>query len=162
MAENIKTRTKEFKREVERLKLELSQYKALTISSGLRVKELKKEVEKLKSELSQSAIQRRQSKRIMVSLIAEIILDGASYVGFIENISERGLHMRIGPMNKPLDFTPGQTLKLKLRLPTQEILNPDCNIKWFYKTPPHGLIDSLGIEILNPHPKYKAFLQTLR
>ena len=152
----------DLKREVERIKFELSHYKALTIRSRSKVKELKKEVDKLKFELSQTKEQKRQSVRIMVSLVAEIFFEHESCAGLIDNISDKGVLMRIAPMKKQVNFSPGKTLDVKMRISSRETLNTVCKVIWSYKTLPYQMIDCLGVEIKEPDSKYKAFFKSLQ
>lgn len=86
----------------------------------------------------------------IVSLNAELISDGRSYSGFIENFSEDGIYMRTAPTKTPINFTLGTTLKLKFQPHSGEILCLSCKVKWLYKTPVHGLTNSIGLEIIEP------------
>lgn len=106
-------------------------------------------------------MERRRSKRILVSLKAELISGDVSYAGIIENLSEEGIYMRTLPTKAATDFTPETKHELKFQLPSGETINLHCKVKWSYKTPPHGLTNSVGMEIIDPPPEYKEFLKTL-
>jgi len=99
-------------------------------------------------------MEQRRSKRIIVTLEAELILNDTSYKGFIENLSEDGVYVITSPTKTTVNFNPGETIELKFRLPSGEILDMNCRVVWSYKTPPHGLTNSIGMEIINPSQKY--------
>src|SRR4030067_1634712 len=107
-------------------------------------------------------MEKRRSKRVIVSLKAELISDGTSYTGFIENLSENGLFVTTTPTKTAIVFTPETRCEIKFQLPSGETLNLPCKIIWAYRTPPHGITNSIGLEIIDPHPKYREFLKTLQ
>ena len=97
----------------------------------------------------------------IVRLKAVLTFESISYVGMIENISEHGLYMISLPIKHQIDFRPGSIHEMKLRtLPGKSVIL-HCNVQWAYKTPPYGLTNSVGMEILNPSPAYREFLGTL-
>jgi len=129
-------------------------------------------------------IRRRTRKRITVSLEAEIVLEGKSYSGFIENISESGIkwyqHAEVlentseyGISKRVTDnFTTGTALKLKFRLPSGEKVNLQCRVKWIYKTPsddlskkpgldPNPEFTAMGMEITAPTSEYNDFIKMM-
>jgi len=106
----------------------------------------------------------RQFKRAPSKLEAELISDNANYKGFIENLCDAGLCITTVPMHTAVDFIPGKVVKLKFRLPSGEILNIQGEIRWLhsYKTPSQELIiNTMGMELINPPSKYKEFIKTL-
>jgi hypothetical protein len=92
----------------------------------------------------------------------EVLADGKSYVGIVENISEKGLYMIVNPSKTSIDFTSRTKLELKFQLSSGESLNLLCQVKWSYKTPPHGLTYSMGVEILKQSPEYIEFFSALK
>ncbi len=108
-------------------------------------------------------MERRRSKRIILSLEAKLISGDISYDGLIGNISEDGIFMRTMPTKASIDsFTPGTNFELKFQLPSEGKLSLHCRVIWSHKTPPHGLTYSMGMEIIDPPPEYKEFLKTLQ
>ena len=108
-----------------------------------------------------SVSEKRVHYRNIVRLKAVLTFEGISYVGMIENISEHGLYMISLPIRHKIDFRTGSIHEMKLRtLPGQSVLL-HCKVQWAYKTPPYGLTNSVGMEILNPSPAYREFLETL-
>ena len=107
-------------------------------------------------------MEKRRHKRIITRLNAEIVLDDKKRPGFIENISEEGVYMVTTPAETPIiELAPDSPLTLKLQSPSGETLNLRGRVVWSYKTPPHGITDSIGIEIIEPSEEYKALLRDL-
>lgn len=105
-------------------------------------------------------MERRRSKRKVLRLKAERISGNQRHAVFIENLSENGIHI-ITPSKTAIDIDPGTPLELKFQFLSGKIMNLHCNVKWSHKIPPNGLTRSVGIEIIDPPPKYKEFLKTL-
>ncbi len=103
----------------------------------------------------------RSCNRIIVSLNAEIILDDESIAGRIENLSEDGLYMIATPSKTSINFSPESKFTIKIHLASKETRTFLCKVKWSYKTPPHELTNSLGMEIIAPYAKYKDLLKAL-
>ncbi len=117
-------------------------------------------------------MERRHFNRKKVSLNVELISGDTSHLGFIENVSEEGLHLKTAPSRTEIDCTPGTILELKFQLPSKETLNLHCKVVWAYKTPHEGLTSSLkvdpapeyttmGMQIIDPPSKYKKFISSL-
>jgi hypothetical protein len=100
------------------------------------------------------------SKKI-VSLKANFISDSTSYSGIVENLSEDSLYIRAVPEKPAVDLVPGKTLEVSFKSDRGTSVSLLCRVKWSYKTPPHGLTNSLGMEILNSDPDYEKLLQIL-
>lgn len=94
---------------------------------------------------------KRVAKRITAGYKAEIIFEGKNYQGVIENLSETGVSVTIVIQEKELTFTPGKELKLTFEIQPGETVKLDCTIKWSTKLPPHGLINGIGLEIIDPN-----------
>ena len=97
-------------------------------------------------------MEKRCSERTVVSLNAELISEGISYAGVIENFSKDGVYIRTAPTKTPAHFASGTPVELKFQRLSQEPLNLHlyCKVRWSYKTPPHGLTTSIGLEIIDP------------
>jgi len=106
-------------------------------------------------------MEKRSAKRHIVGFKAELLYGGKSYAGLVENISENGLYMIANPLNKAIDFNSGTELDMKFQLSSGKIVNLPCEVKWSYKTPPHGLTCSIGTEIMGSSLEYKEFLKSL-
>jgi hypothetical protein len=105
---------------------------------------------------------RRCSRRTMVSLKAEHISGSANRPVFIENISEQGMHMVTLHKGTETQFYPGKNLELKLRLSSGEAVPLVCEVKWTSaKTPPYGVTDSIGLQVVDPPSRYVSFVKTL-
>jgi hypothetical protein len=107
-------------------------------------------------------MERRRSERKVVSIRAELVTDDATYTVSIENINKNGLYIVTKPEKVAIDFTPGKTYNIRFQTPSNELINLHCRVIWSYKTPPYGLTDSVGMEIIDPPPAYEEFFKTLK
>lgn len=104
----------------------------------------------------------RRSRRIKVSLKAEHATENATRPVFIENVSEQGLHMVSLHRDAEEPFRPGKYVDLKLRLSSGEAIPLRCEVRWTSaKTPPDGVTDSVGLEIIDPPSQYVSFVKML-
>ena len=107
-------------------------------------------------------MERRQSKRITVSLNAERISGNSKKAVMIENISESGISMMTAPAKTAARFKPGIDVRLKLRLTTGDILNLNCKVRWSYpKEADDDFASNVGLEVIDPPPEYRKFVKTL-
>ncbi|GBE04154.1 PilZ domain protein [bacterium BMS3Abin09] len=93
---------------------------------------------------------KRIAKRITAGYKAEITYEGITYHGVVENLSETGASITLVIQEKERDFIPGKALKLKFEIQPGETLDLNCTIKWSTKLPPHGLINGIGVVIIDP------------
>ncbi len=161
--EHGELRVHELKKEVGKLKAELSRCKTVVHEMQRKEVAMRNYIKTIhfKNLLSQDTLNKRRSKRQMISLITEFVSDNISYTGLIENISEEGMFMRVSPSNNGISLSPGARLELHIKLPSGKLLSSHCNVIWSYKTPPHGLINTAGMEVIGPHPQYIDFLRAL-
>ena len=103
----------------------------------------------------------RRNKRFIVSLEAELILKDIRIASSIENFSEEGVYVITAPSKFFPDFAPDTCFELKFQLPSGEKQCLNCRVKWSYKTPPHGLTNSIGMQIIDPPLSYKESLKAL-
>ncbi len=97
-----------------------------------------------------------------MSLKAEHVSDSATRPVFIENISEQGMHMVALHKGTEEPLLPGRNVELKLRLSSGEAIPLRCEVRWMSaKTPPDGVTDSIGLEIIDPPSQYLSFIRTL-
>jgi hypothetical protein len=107
-------------------------------------------------------MERRRSERIQVRLKAERISGDSGYSVFIENMSESGICLITAPSSHAVSFQPGTEVVLKLELSTGNTLDINCRVVWSYQnTPPDGLTNNVGMEVIDPPLKYKELLETL-
>ncbi len=93
---------------------------------------------------------RRRFTRIDGGYDAEIIHEGKSYRGIIENLSENGVCVITLPTDVPVDILPGAALKIKFQPHPQETLALNCIVRWSNKISPHGLTIRIGMGIIDP------------
>ena len=105
---------------------------------------------------------KRLSKRIPVRLEAYIFSGDKTYVGFIDNISGSGFQFLIvTTILAPKDFKPDNIIQLYFQVPSGETLKLFCKVKWYLKKSSDNKPATLGIEIIDPPPKFKEFIRTL-
>lgn len=163
MANGKQLRTQSVEKEVEKLRYELSRYKTLVYDMQKKAMSMSNYIRTMQCNYSnsQGKLKNRRSRRVMVSLTAKIAADNLDYIGLIENISEHGVFVRIPPLRHEIDLTPGKKFELHIKLPSGSLFSSPCNVVWSCKTPPHNLVNSVGMEVLNPHSNYINFLNTL-
>jgi len=103
-------------------------------------------------------MEKRNFTRKIVNFKVKLLFDGLTYVGSVENITEEGLYVIANLSRTLIDITSGAKLELKFKLPSGESFNLPCQVKWSYKTPPHGLTFSMGMKILKQSPEYMKFI----
>jgi len=108
-------------------------------------------------------MEKRRFKRTTVYLKAERISGNEKYGVFIENISEKGIHMLATHAAVHAHYSAGKNIDVRFHIAQRKkplILR--CRIRWSCpKIPPNGLTDSIGLEILDPPPQYIEFVKTL-
>jgi len=108
-------------------------------------------------------MERRGSSRTTVRLRAEPISTNTKKTVLIENISETGIHMITAPSKTAAKFKTGMEIYLKFRSSSGETFNLRCKVRWAYaETPPDGLTDSVGLQIIDPPLRYREFVRTIR
>lgn len=97
----------------------------------------------------------------IVDFKAKVILGNDSYPGNIKNISEDDIFLVASPIIPSNKVVQGSELKLRFSSSSSETFDLNCKIKCSYKTPPHGMTNSMIIEVSDPSMQYKNFLRTL-
>lgn len=103
----------------------------------------------------------RQFKRKIVTIKTELVYGSLRCAGIIENISPKGVYAVATPADASLDFTPGSVVDLTFEFPTGEKQHLQCRIKWSYKTPPHELTKSIGMEIIDAPASFSKLLDSM-
>ena len=107
-------------------------------------------------------MEKRRSRRIKVDLKAERISGNETHGIFIENISETGIHIITAHEKEHREYFPGRDVDLKLFLSSGGVLSLRCKVKWLCpEVLPNNLIDSIGLEIIDPPLRYIEFIKTL-
>lgn len=110
---------------------------------------------------------RRLSKRININLNAEFICGDISYIANIQNLSRDGIFLKSSTTtNTAIDFIPGKKHNLEFKLHSGESISLHCEIKWLhsstiYKISTDKLLNSMGLEIIESPPEYKAIVKTM-
>ncbi len=93
---------------------------------------------------------RRQVKRIVPGYKAEIIYNGQSYSGIIEDLCEYGVCVITSPIKDSVDFQQNAKIDIKFKPHPNETLTLNCIIKWSNKIHPEGVTYKIGMEIIDP------------
>jgi len=108
-------------------------------------------------------MEKRRGKRTTVHLKAERISGDEKYGVFIENISEKGIHMLAAHATVHTHYSAGKTIDVQFHIAHRKPLVLHCRVRWSCpKVPPNGMTDSIGLEIIDPPPQYIEFVKTLR
>jgi hypothetical protein len=102
----------------------------------------------------------RRSKRKIVQIKAEVICSGRSFKGYIENISPSGLYF-LTTVSESSDYTCGKEVEIHFPDAEGNPLKLQCKVIWSYKTPPHGLTISSGLEVIGPPEEFLSFCKSL-
>ncbi len=97
----------------------------------------------------------------IVTLKAKLLSGSTIYSGFTSSICEDGLFIITLPLGSDPNISSGSVVQVKLDPPGKESVCLNCRVKWVYKTPPHKLTNSVGMEILDALPDYKELLTEL-
>lgn len=103
--------------------------------------------------------ERRRSRRLSVNLKAERLSCTNNCSVFIENLSEKGIHMITAPVKNPNLFVPGSAVELKLKTANGQTIKLQCNVKWAYDNSPEDMTNSVGLEIIDPPGSYLEFIK---
>jgi hypothetical protein len=107
-------------------------------------------------------MEKRRFQRIKVDLKAERISGDETHGIFIENISETGIHIITAHAKEHREYFPGRDIDLKLFLSSGGVLSLRCKVRWLCpEILPNNLIDSIGLEIIDPPLRYIEFVKTL-
>jgi hypothetical protein len=108
-------------------------------------------------------IDKRRHKRIDYKLKADVTCDAKHYKAMIENVSETGIFKIVFPEKSVIDFYPGEDLEINFTLPSGEEFNLDGKIKWvrIKRENPLFLKYHMGVQIIEPSPEYKEFVNDL-
>jgi hypothetical protein len=106
--------------------------------------------------------ERRKTKRLSVNMKAERLSCVKNCSVFIENLSERGIHMITAPAKNPGVFEAGSPVELKFRIGNGQTIKLQCNVKWAYDNSKEDMTSSVGLEIIDPPVEYREFVRSLR
>jgi len=126
---------------------------------GVEVQPLRKTIQR--DHVVKYQMDKRGVKRKIVNIRAELIFGAVHCASVIENISHKGVYAVATPTGASPDFTPDSSVELKFEFPSGEKQHLHCRIKWSYKTPPHELTSSIGMEIMDAPSSFSEMLDSL-
>lgn len=97
----------------------------------------------------------------IVNFNAKLLSDSNTTSGIVENLSKDSLYLRAVPFKASSDFPPGKLFDVKIQPDSGKAICLSCRVIWSYKTPPHGLTNSMGMEIIRPPQSYEEFYNNL-
>lgn len=92
---------------------------------------------------------------------ARLTFGSKSYHGRVENLSDDDICLLVSPAMPSGESFKGLECMLEFNNPSGEKMNLNCTVKCTYKTPPHGITNSMIMEVKEPSVQYKKLLQTL-
>ncbi len=63
--------------------------------------------------------------------------------------------MTTAPFQPTINFALESPLELVFTPSSGEVLSLKCTAKWYHETPPEGLTNSIGMEIIDAPPEYQ-------
>ena len=109
-----------------------------------------------------SCSQKQRFKRYNIKLLSIVSSDAANYTGFIKNASEEGLAYETYSFASTLKkLSTKKVVNIMLKMPSGEILNLNCAIKWSSEHSPWSLF-KMGMKIIDPPLKYREYVKTLQ
>jgi hypothetical protein len=97
----------------------------------------------------------------LVDFSARLTLADKSYPGRIENVSNEDVSLLVSPSIPSSKSLKGLECRLEFSHPSGEKIHLNCTVKCMYRTPPHGLTNSMVMEVKEPSAQYKKLLDTL-
>ena len=105
---------------------------------------------------------KRFNKRTAVKLSAEIVSDGKSFAGAIDNVSEGGIGYIINSsIEDSTDFIPTKNIDLNFLTSSGNNIILKCEIVWFSRLPSATSALSLGLKIVDPPSEYTEWISNL-
>ncbi|MEJ2033963.1 MAG: beta-ketoacyl synthase N-terminal-like domain-containing protein, partial [Deltaproteobacteria bacterium] len=104
----------------------------------------------------------RESRRIHVSLEAELHVGEQKYSVLIANLSKTGLHVILPvPPGASVSLAGMTDADLKVRIDSTESIELSCKKLWSTEIPESPLVQRVGLLIKNPPPAYITFYKNL-
>ncbi len=104
----------------------------------------------------------RHAERVILNMPAEIVAGSNRFAGSIENMSGTGVYVVTASAANSPDFVLENPLKLTFTFPSGEKYTLSCKVKWSYLTPPYGVTNSIGLEILDPPQSYSDTIKSMQ
>ncbi|UCD35535.1 MAG: PilZ domain-containing protein [Nitrospiraceae bacterium] len=103
---------------------------------------------------------KRRHKRFIITLNAQVVIGEKTYDGIISNVSEEGVSSTITTYIKTDDaFSPQKKIRLIFELPTGDLVELECEIRWYLRPQEKGKNLMLGLYIMEPPVIYREWIQ---
>ena len=100
-----------------------------------------------------------------VCINADVTVGSAYYTGFIGNLSENGIYMRISTADSDINFLPGTIVGMEIKMSNAKTINIRCKIVWAYEVPGRNAACKsayrLGMEVVDVPVEYKEYYNRL-
>ena len=107
-------------------------------------------------------MEKRLNEEMPVNLYAKIIFGDKTYNGYIEKVSQEGAEYLMNVVIKVSEnFKPEKIAEIHFKIPLGETINLRCKVMMFFKSQYDNRTEVLGMEIINPPPKFKEFIKSL-
>ena len=100
-------------------------------------------------------------KKKLARVEVELVSGEKNHRGYTEYFSQDDVYIKTIPVENPIDYSAGKIFDVKFKSSSGEAVCLNCKIKWSYKTPPHGLTVSVGMDIIDPPADYREFFKNL-
>jgi hypothetical protein len=106
-------------------------------------------------------MERRIFRRISIDLPAERISGDTKGSVFIDNISEKGIHLISASSKSHVRYAEGKEIDLRLSPVKGETIMLRCVVKWCFQESGDEKTDSIGLEVIDPPPGYVRFVRSI-
>jgi hypothetical protein len=110
-------------------------------------------------------VEKKRSRRVAVQFEAKLFSCGKGYDGVVANLSSCGIgvYVKTKAVEMKMPCMPGTKLDLEFKTPAGQTFNLHCRVNWLhvYTIPPHDLLNSMGVEIIDSPSEYQDFFGKL-
>ena len=103
----------------------------------------------------------RSHMRLPFGYRAELVAYNVTYEAFVENISENGMNLKIIQISPDHNFEYISDVSLKIHPVFGKRINLNGRKIWSSKNSPKSVIESIGIEVIDPPQAYKKLYETV-
>ena len=103
----------------------------------------------------------RSHMRLPFGYRAELVAYNVTYEAFVENISENGMNLKIIQISSDHNFEYISEVAMKIHPVFGKRIDLNGRKKWSSKNSPNSVIESIGIEIIDPPAEYRELYQVI-
>ena len=107
-------------------------------------------------------MERRLFPRVPIKLNAEVIADGKTYSGVIDNISEEGMEYLITSyIDGAEEFHSEQRVEIKFQAHSGETEDVFCEVRWSMESATDERVLIVGMKIIDPPARYRELINNI-